>query len=154
MRLQEDRDFLLLLLNDLDPILDTYDKLQHRRNQFHCLVLRLEILHFLGMKNEADTCINLMEKLIEEYELNALRKNLDQLANGQTRSYLFMEKLVNQRTTLDRIAKNEGIYEYLYEDISPEMTAHLGRKPEWSLAKLFPLTYLEIEINHLDNLKH
>ncbi|WP_394676111.1 DUF4365 domain-containing protein [uncultured Sphingobacterium sp.] len=136
----EDRDFLLLLLNDLDPILDTYDKLQHRRNQFHCLVLRFEILHFLGMKHEAEDCLNLMRRLIEAYELNSLGKDIDKLTNGNTRSYLFMEKLVNQRATLDRIAKNEGIHEYLYKDISPEMNAHLGRKPKWSLAELLPLT--------------
>jgi hypothetical protein len=97
--------FLLLLLNDLDPILDTYDKLQHRRNQFHCLVLRFEILHFLGMKHEAEDCLNLMRRLIEAYELNSLGKDIDKLTNGNTRSYLFMEKLVNQRATLDRIAK-------------------------------------------------
>lgn len=143
----EDRDFLLLLLNDLDPILDTYDKLQHRRNQFHCLVLRFEILHFLGMKNEADTCINLMEKLIEAYELNALHKNLDQLANGHTRSNLFMEKFINQCKTVDRIAKNGGMYEYLYKDISPELNTYLGRKPKWSLDGLLPLIYPEIRMN-------
>jgi hypothetical protein len=69
-----------------------------------------------------------------------LGKDIDKLTNGNTRSYLFMEKLVNQRATLDRIAKNEGIHEYLYKDISPEMNAHLGRKPKWSLAELLPLT--------------
>ncbi|MNJ92213.1 hypothetical protein D3C87_98790 [compost metagenome] len=139
----EDRDFLLLLLEDLDPILETYDKLQHRRNQFHCLVLRFEILHFLGMNHEVDACINLMRKLIETYELNSLSKDLDQLVNGHTRSNLFMEKLVNQLTTLDRIAKNEGIYGYLYEDVPPEKNTHLGRKPKWSLAELLPLTFPE-----------
>lgn len=137
----EDRDLLLSTLNEIDAILETYDKLQHRNNQFHCLALKFEILYFLGMKNEADVCINLMNGLIETYELNALRKDLDQLVNGYTKSYLFMEKIIKQRSGVDRIAKNERIYEYLYDDIPLEINIYLGRKPQWSLAELLPLFY-------------
>lgn len=95
------------------------------------------------MKNETDICINLMNGLIENYELNAFRKDLDQLVNGVTRSHLFIEKLINQRTSFDHIAKYEGIYEYLYEDISLKKNTYLGRIPTWSFSELLPLSYPE-----------
>lgn len=139
----DNQNALLTIISDLDHIIETYDRLQHRENQFNCLCTKYEILDFLGAKSEADECSKLMEKIIKDYEMNALRNRLDQLLLGQTKYRAFIKRLIAHKTNIDIAARNSGIYDYMYASIDKETNERLERKPRWSLSKLIPLTYPE-----------
>lgn len=139
----DDRELLLDLIDDVDKIAETYNRLQHRENQFNCLRRKYEILDFLGDKNKANECAKVMKELINTYEMNVLRGQFEQMIQGKTKHRTFMTDLVKRRSAMDRVAKNSGIYEHLYCNITEEMNKHLGRTPQWSLTGLFPLTYPE-----------
>ncbi len=138
---QGDRELLLNLLTRIDTIVDAYNKLQHRENQFLCLRSKYEILDFLGNRKEADECAKEMKMLIDIYEMNALRKQFEQMLQGDMKHRKLMVDLSERKAAIDRVAKNSGIYEYLYNDFTAEMTKYANHKPKWSLAELFPLTY-------------
>ena len=137
----DDRESLLELLAHVEKIAGTYDRLQQRENQFNCLRHKYEIFDFLGNKEDADECAKVMKELIATYEMNALHKRFEQMIKGGTKHRSFMADLTERRAALDHAAKNSGIYEHLYDDITEEMNKVLNLKPEWSLSTLFPLTY-------------
>jgi hypothetical protein len=143
----DDRTHLLKLLEDVGKVAENYDRLQHRENQFNSLRTRYEILHFLRDQEAMVKCAAEMEKLINTFDLNALRNSLNEMQQGNMRHQKFMIDLAQQRATLDRIAINSGITEHLYCDVDAEMNAALNRKPKWSLTGLFPLYYPEDKAN-------
>lgn len=137
----EDHNFLLGLLGDISQIEETYKRLQHRENQFNCLRLKYEILDFLGNKEQADACAKVMGELIVHYEMNALQSKFQQMLQGNMRHRRFISDLTQRKSTIDVLAKNSGIYEHLYDDVTTEMNEVLSRKPEWLMNELFHLTY-------------
>ncbi len=137
----EDRELLLKLLVDLDKVVETYDRLQHRENHFNCLRCKYEILDFLGQTENADECAKVMKDLIATYEMNALRKRYEQMLKGGMKHRTFVADLAQRKAAIDCMVKNSDIYEHLYSDITTEMIKHLDRKPEWSLTELLTLTY-------------
>src|SRR5690606_5496783 len=70
----DDVEILLGLVVELDKIIQNYDRLSHRENQFNCLCCKYEILDFLGRRQEANQCSKTMKDLIDTYEMNALSK--------------------------------------------------------------------------------
>ena len=149
----DDKKLLLNFLSDIDKIAETYDRLQHRENQFNCLRCKYAILDFLGNKEGADECAKEMKELITTYEMNGLRKQFDNMVQGGMKHRVFMADLTKRRAAVDRVAKNSNIYEFLYDDITAEMNKSLDRKAEWSLPGLFPLIYpIETAVceNHQD----
>ncbi|RKR82148.1 uncharacterized protein DUF4365 [Mucilaginibacter gracilis] len=138
---EEDVALLLDMLTDLDKVIGTYDRLHHRENHFNCLRCKYEILDFLGRPEDAEVCVDAMKGLIDAYELNALRKRLDQLLQGQMKHRTFLSDLAQRKAGIDRVARDSGIYEQLYCDLNEEMNSRLNRKPEWSITELLPLTY-------------
>ncbi|TWI97175.1 uncharacterized protein DUF4365 [Mucilaginibacter frigoritolerans] len=137
----DDRDILLNLLSNLDKVTETYDRLQHRENQFNCLCSKYKILDFLGNKEDMADCVEAMKGLIATYDMNALRKRFEKMLKGDMKHRAFMADLAERRAAVELAAKNSGIYEYLYHDITVEMIKVLGNEPKWSLNELFPLSY-------------
>ncbi|MGY3214766.1 DUF4365 domain-containing protein [Mucilaginibacter sp. HD30] len=137
----EDRVLLYKLLINLDKVIETYDRLLHRENHFNCLRCKYEILDFLGETEQANECAKLMKDLISTYEMNALRKRYDKMLRGDVKHRKLFADLAQRRAAIDHVARNSGIYEHLYGDITIEMNEILNRKPEWSLHELLPLTY-------------
>lgn len=139
----DDKLLLAELLKNVKEIVGTYDKLQHRENQFSCLKCKYEILIFLGNKEEAASCAEEMGHLIEAYEMNALRNSLRQMLDGNLKSQIFIADLAKRRASFDLFAKNCDMYEHLYEDVTEEMIELLGQKPKWSYTELPILIYPE-----------
>jgi hypothetical protein len=137
----EDHASLHELLQALDKVAENYDRLQHRENQFNCLRSRYEIFHFLRDQDGMDKCAAEMEKLIDTYDLNILRKSFEQMRQGDMRHHKFMIDLAQRRAAVDRVAMNSGITEHLYCDVSAEMNEVLKRKPKWTLTEMLPLPY-------------
>ena len=150
----DDRELLLNLLGTVDKICESYNILQHRENQFNCLLRKYEILDFLGNKEEAAECTKVMKELIIAYDLNVLHKRFEGMLQGKTKHRLFMADLAKRKSAAAQKAKNSGLYEHLYDDITEEMNKIPGRKPAWSLEKLFKLHYpLGNEQDSLKSLK-
>jgi len=139
----DDRILLEKFLSDIDKIAETYDRLQQRENQFNCLRCKYEILDFLGNAVKASQITQEMARLISTYDMNALRPTYEQMLQGDIKHRKFMTDLTQRRAAVDRVAKNSGIYEHLYNDIDEEMNRVLNRRPKWSISELFPLSYPE-----------
>lgn len=146
--IDDDRILLEKFLLDLDKIAGTYDRLQQRENQFNCMRCQYEILDFLGNAAEASQITQEMKKLISNYDMNALLPTYEQLLQGDIKHRKFMVDLTQRRSAVDRVAKNSGVYEHLYNDIDEEMNRLLNRMPKWSLTELFPLNYPEEKTDH------
>ncbi|GAA4910528.1 DUF4365 domain-containing protein [Mucilaginibacter defluvii] len=138
-----DTMFLRNLLQDVDKITVNYDRLQHRENQFNSLRTRYEILHFLRDQEAMAECAAEMEKLIDTYDLNVLRRSFDLMRQGDMRHQKFFIDLAQRRAALDRIAINGGFADLLYGDVDAAMNAALKRQPKWSLTELLPLNFPE-----------
>jgi hypothetical protein len=138
---EDDRKLLREMLVDVDKIMETYDRLQHRENHFNCLRCKYELLDFLGDKSAMEACAKAMKELITVYEMNALRKSYEQVLSGKMKYRKFTADLAGRRAVIDDAARSSGIYEHLYDDITVELHAVLNRKPKWSLTELLPLTY-------------
>jgi len=137
----DDRKHLLKLLEDVAKVAENYDRLQHRENQFNSLRTRYEIHHFLRDQEEMAKCAVEMEKLIDTYDLNVLRKTFEQMQQGDMRHHKFFLDLAQRRAALDQVSFNSGFTDQLYCDVDAEMNAVLKRKPKWSLTELLPLHY-------------
>ena len=94
---QDDRELLLNLLTRIDTIVDAYNKLQHRENQFLCLRSKYQILGFLGNRKEADECAKEMKMLIDTYEMNALRTQFEQMLQGDMKHRKLMVDLAERK---------------------------------------------------------
>jgi len=141
--IEDDRVLLEKFLGDIDKVMENYDRLQQRENQYNCLRCKYEILDFLGNTSKVSQITQEMKTLISTYDINALRSTYEQMLQGDIKHRKFMTDLTQRRAAIDRIAKNSGIYEHLYDDIDEEMNKGLNRKPKWSIIELFPLNYPE-----------
>ncbi|MGZ3751906.1 MAG: DUF4365 domain-containing protein [Mucilaginibacter sp.] len=139
----DNRTHLLKLMDDVDKITENYDRLQHRENQFNSLRTRYEILHFLRDQGAMAKCIVEMEKLINTYDLNVLRKSFDKMQEGDMRHQKFFLDMAKRRASFDQAAFNSGFAGQLYCDMDAEMNAALKRKPKWSLTELLSLNFPE-----------
>jgi len=81
-----------------------------------------------------------LEKLIDTYELNALRKGYADLMAGKTKHQVFIEKLTDKMKNIYEAAKSADIDKYMFEDVTEERNRLFGREPQWSLKTLFSLT--------------
>ena len=143
---EEDRALLLGMLEDVDKIIGTYDRLHHRENHFNCLRCKYEIFDFLGQQDDAEACVPAMQHLINTYELNALRGSLEQMLQGKMKHRAFLANLTDRRASVDQVAKSTGLYAHLYEDMNEHVNQQSKRFPNWSLNELFPLTYPEAQV--------
>lgn len=123
----------------IDKIEEAYERLMSIENLYACLSFKYQFLDFMG---EAETVVATaaqLEKLIDTYELNALRKGYVELLTGNTEHQLFFDRLKVKMSNIYEVAKNEGIDQYLFLDVTDHQNRSYKREPQWSLKSLFPL---------------
>jgi len=71
--------------------------------------------------------------------LNALRTGYAELLAGNTEHQLFFDRVKVKMSNIYDVAKNEGIDQYLFLDVTDDQNRSHKREPQWSFKSLFPL---------------
>ncbi len=123
----------------VDKVEEAYERLMHIENLYACLMFKYQLLDFMGEAQKAASISEKLEKLIDTYELNALRKGYADVMTGKTKHQVFIEKVTDKMTNIYEVAKSTDIEKYMFEDVTEERNRLFKRQPQWSLKILFPL---------------
>jgi hypothetical protein len=123
----------------MDKVEEAYERLMSIENLYACLSFKYQLLDFMGEAEKVAAIAAQLEKLIDTYELNALRKGYADLLAGNTEHRLFFDRVAAKMTNIYEVAKGADIDQYMFEDVTEERNRLFKRAPQWSLQKLFPL---------------
>jgi len=123
----------------MDKVEEAYERLISVENMYAGLSFKYQLLDFMGEAEKVVAIAVQIEKLIDTYELNALRKGYTKLLAGNTEHQLFFDKVKAKMSNIYEVAKNEGIDQYLFLDVTDDQNRLYNREPYWSFKTLFPL---------------
>lgn len=93
----------------VDKVEEAYERLMHIENLYACLMFKYQLLDFMGEAQKAASIADKLEKLIDTYELNALRKGYADLMAGKTKHQVFFEKVTDKMTNIYEVVKSADI---------------------------------------------
>jgi len=118
---------------------EAHERLMSIENLYACLSFKYQLQDFMGKAEKVAATAVQIEKLIDTYELNALRTGYAELLAGNTEHQLFFDRVKVKMSNIYDVAKNEGIDQYLFLDVTDDQNRSHKREPQWSFKSLFPL---------------
>ncbi len=132
----------------IDKIVNGYNTLEHRENMIHALSLKYELLNFSGNKIDAEVTLVYIKSLIEKYDLNALKAQLQSLVNGNSRYNNFVTRFTEHMDKIYQAVANSGFGEYFTQPIPAKyltQTESGDTQSKWMDDDFFELNFPLVE---------
>lgn len=122
-------------LKFLDACVNLYETRNDNENIIHCLLLKYEILCFLGESLQARDVKTLIQTKIDAQDLESLRIDFESVSNNGTSYDHFLNEAKPRMIKIYEDANNSGLGEFLkrpYEDLPVDMSDRIN----WSAKEL------------------
>jgi hypothetical protein len=125
----------------LDKIADLFKMADHEENIILCLKLKYQLLHFLEDYKAAEQTAKVIKATIETNDLAALQYNFDNMLNKGTEHERFREDATSLLTHIYKIAKHEGIENFLLENPQVKKLKNRTISLKWTIKELLEFEF-------------
>ncbi len=127
-------------LQFLDGCIDLYQTRNDNENIIHCLVLKYEILHFLGESKQLANVKNLIKTKIDAQDLESLRINFESVSNNGTSYDRFLNEAKPRLIKIHEVANNSGIGDFLKRPFE-HLPVDIADRIVWSAKELLAFEF-------------
>jgi len=134
-------------LQFLDGCVNLYQTRNDNENIIHCLILKYEILSFLGESTQTTDVKNLIQTKIDAQDLESLRINFESVSNNGTSYDRFLNEAKPRMIKIYEVSNNSGLGEFLkrpFESLPINLPVDILDRIVWSAKELpvfeFPTT--------------